>query len=143
MERCSRCSHICWGFFLGTHPSFEGTSSRIFCLNVQHRAKRGLTLGPASWEPAMQFTWQTLDGATKPITGPHGRNWGGKTASARCFGVSLHRYWNGVAIAASTGAGCCPGAAIPSTFALAFGCILDTLKLSRDCRSWTNLKALH
>lgn len=71
------------GFFSPAHPGFEGTS--VFCFDARGPcgAKRCLTQGPGRWEPAMQFAWQTLDGAMKPMTDAPGRN-GGRGQNCFC-----------------------------------------------------------
>lgn len=126
------------GNFSQAHPGFEGTTSRVFCSNarVRHRAKRCPTRGPESAEAAMQFAWQTLDGATKPITGTPGKKTRRGEANQPLpdvLGSPLCGYQAGVALAARHPC----GMLVPLQRHPALGCfghVLDTPWLSEDCQ---------
>lgn len=84
----------------------------------------------------MQFTCQTLDGATKPITGTPGRNgagWGAKQSLPDVLGGPALRVpgWH----CNSCQHPCRMLALVQlGSFALAFGRILDVLRLGEDCQ---------
>lgn len=84
----------------------------------------------------MQFAWQTLDGATKPITGAPGKKQGGGGANQPLpdvLGSLLCGYQAGVALAARHP--CRMLAPLQRHPALGcFGHVLDTPRLSEDCQ---------